>query len=91
MIICIKADEPEGENGRKIVWESNRNVAWVPSPLIHDGRLLIMSDKGVLSDMDLKTGEFIWVERLDKSAYASPIRVGDIFIATTGDGAATVF
>jgi hypothetical protein len=90
-IICIKADEPVGEHGRKVIWESIRNVAWVPTPLIHDDRVLIMSDSGVLSDLNLKTGEPVWKERLSGSAYASPIRVGDLFIATTRDGKATVF
>ena len=90
-IICIKADEAVGAHGRKVVWESIKNVAWVPTPLIHDDRLLILSDKGVLSDMDLKTGETIWTERLDSSAYASPIRVGDLFVAPTRDGILTVF
>lgn len=90
-IICIKADEPEGKHGRKVVWESIRSVAWVPTPLIHDDRVLILSDSGVLSDLNLMTGEPIWTQRLGGSAYASPIRIGDVFIATTRDGKATVF
>ncbi|HUP79167.1 MAG TPA: hypothetical protein VM260_11485 [Pirellula sp.] len=47
-IICIKANEPDGKKGRKVVRDSIKNVAWVLSPLIHDDRLLIMSDKGGL-------------------------------------------
>ena len=90
-IICIKADVPEGDHGRKVIWESTKNVAWVPSPLIHDDRVLIMSDSGVLSDLKLKTGEFLWTQRMSGPAYASPIRVGNLFIATTRDGHATVF
>ena len=90
-IFCIKADEMEGKYGRKVVWETHSNVAWVPTPLIHDGRVLILSDKGVLSDLDLKTGKSHWTERLSGSAYASPIRVGDVFMATTRDGTTTVF
>ena len=66
-------------------------MAWVPSPLIHDDRVLILSDSGVLSDLKLKTGEFIWTQRMSAPAYASPIRVGNLFIATTRDGHATVF
>jgi hypothetical protein len=80
-----------GEHGREVIWESERSVAWVPTPLIHDGRVLILSDSGVLSDLDLMTGEPVWTKRIGTAAYASPVRVGDLFIATTRDGKATVF
>lgn len=90
-ILCVKADEPEGAKGRKVIWESTRNVSWVPTPLIHDQRVLLLSDSGVLSDLNLLTGEAIWTQRLGGQAYSSPIRVGDQFVAVTRNGVATVF
>ncbi|QDV25472.1 outer membrane protein assembly factor BamB family protein [Aureliella helgolandensis] len=90
-VICIKTDEMDGVHGRKVIWEAVRNVAWVPSPLIHNGRLLLLADSGVLSDLDLLTGEFLWTTRVGSSAYASPIQVDDLFMATTRDGKVTVF
>ncbi|MEX0793847.1 MAG: PQQ-binding-like beta-propeller repeat protein, partial [Pirellulaceae bacterium] len=54
------------------VWRMNRQVPTTPSPVLAAGRLYMVSDRGVATCVDLKTGDSIWVERLGGNFSASP-------------------
>jgi outer membrane protein assembly factor BamB len=60
-----------------VLW-SSQNASYVPSPLIHRGHLFVVSDQGVATCLDAKTGTLIYKERLPgvsggKPFYASVV------------------
>lgn len=69
-----------------IVWSTARGVSYTPSPALHDGRLYVVSDAGLVSNFDAATGRPIWqTERLPQpyNFKASPvIAAGKVYLAT---------
>jgi outer membrane protein assembly factor BamB len=46
-----------------VAWTSN-NSTYIPTPVLHDGKLFFASDAGFATCLDAKTGELIYKERL---------------------------
>jgi outer membrane protein assembly factor BamB len=70
------AVNPSGEgdltqNG--IAWSSRKGVAKKSSQLLIDGLLYMISDDGVASCREPKSGKVVWLKRLKGSFAASPI------------------
>lgn len=56
-----------------VLWTNKKGNAFVPSPLLYEGRLYVPGDKGVVTCLDVKTGEQVWRERLGSQYHASPV------------------
>jgi outer membrane protein assembly factor BamB len=58
-----------------VAWSARRNTPSVPSPLIIDDLLFMVSDQGFVSCLEAKTGRELWKERLSAGGYhwASPL------------------
>lgn len=72
-----------------IAWKREPLGTDVPTPAIRDGRLMICGDKGLMSCLDLKTGETIWEDSLPKNRNkfsSSPIIVDNHVLLTREDG-----
>jgi hypothetical protein len=69
-----------------IAWSTARGVSYTPTPLLHDGKLYVVSDAGLVSCLDAATGRPFWgPERLPKpyNFKASPVGVnGKLYLAT---------
>ena len=69
-----------------IAWSTARGVSYTPSPLLHQGRLFVVSDAGLVSNFDAGTGRPLYAQqRLPKpySFKASPVGAnGKIYLAT---------
>jgi len=69
-----------------IAWSTARGASYTPSPLLHDGRLYIVSDNGLVSCFDAVTGKPYYQQaRLPKpySFKASPVgAAGKVYLAT---------
>ncbi len=87
-IMCIRADATGDADvsDSHVVWRSRQGVAYVPSPLLHNGLLFVMSDNGVLSCFDAKTGHVVWKERLEGNFSSSPILAGHILFVSNETG-----
>lgn len=48
----------------KIVWRTNRGVAYVPSPISVGDFFFVVSDSGVAHCFEAATGKILWAERL---------------------------
>jgi len=59
-----------------LAYEVKRSVPLVPTPLVKDGRLFLWDDGGVVTCLNVSTGEVIWRERVGGSFYGSPVCVG---------------
>jgi outer membrane protein assembly factor BamB len=56
-------------------WETEKNVPKSPSLLVIGDELYMVSDQGIATCLDAKTGEQVWQERLGGNFSASPIYV----------------
>ncbi len=71
------------------LWDIPKVAGDVPTPIIHDGRAYILSDKGRITCLDVKSGNELWSAELPKNRnkyYASPILAGDKLYCTREDG-----
>ena len=57
----------------QIAWRFNRQAPNMPSPLIVGDEIYLMSDKGIASCLDAKTGKLHWQERISGNFSASPL------------------
>jgi outer membrane protein assembly factor BamB len=77
-----------------ILWSRNKSTPYVPSPLLTDSYLyLISGNEGMISCFDVKTGEpHFERERLEalRGVYASPVSAGDRIYILGREGVCTV-
>ncbi|MEM6675483.1 MAG: PQQ-binding-like beta-propeller repeat protein [Planctomycetota bacterium] len=74
------------------LWRNTRSAPTMPSPILHDGMLVQVSDSGMLSGVDVESGETVWRERLGANVCASLLLVGDELVyAFDRDGKTTIF
>ncbi len=75
--------------GERVMWKYEKGTAYVPSPILYQGLLYLMSDKGLLTCLDPKTGEVIYEGKrvpVPATFMASPVAFeGKLFI-TSQDG-----
>ena len=60
------------------------------SPLVHSGRVYFVNKVGVLSCLNLDTGEQLWTIRIGSPTWASPIAAGNYLYFFGKDGDTTV-
>ncbi len=59
------------------IWQWQRNVPRMPSPILADGRIYMVDDGGRGTCLDAATGKPIWRQRIGGEHSASPIAIGD--------------
>jgi outer membrane protein assembly factor BamB len=84
----------DGATTPEIAWRAKKGAPQMPSPLVVGDELYLVSDKGVATCMDAKTGEVHWSERLGGNFCSSPLfadgriyvgnREGDVFVLAPG-------
>lgn len=69
-----------------IAWSTSRGAAYTPSPLLHDGRLYVITDSGQLSCFDAATGKPHYQQARLPQPYnfkASPVgALGKLYLAS---------
>lgn len=72
----LLAVQPDGRGDvtkSKVVWRLDRGVSLTPSPLLVGNELYLVTDNGIATCIDAKTGEELWRARLGGNHSASPI------------------
>ena len=72
-LLAIKPDGHGDVSKSKIAWRLDRGVSLTPSPLIVGDELYMVTDNGIATCVDAKTGEELWRARLGGNHSASPI------------------
>jgi len=69
-----------------VAWRLKRGAPSTPSPLLVGEELYFVSDKGIASCVNAKTGEVHWTERVEGNYSASPLFVNGrvLFLNETG-------
>lgn len=73
-----------------VLWTSDSNIPQKPSLAFVRGQLYVVSDAGILTCLNAKTGEEIWRHRLDGKYAASPLIVDDKVYVFNQQGKTTV-
>lgn len=77
-----------------IVWENTRGNSYTPSPVLHNGILYLLTDSGMLSAFDAKSGKAHYQQQRLPKPYqfkASPVGAnGKLYLATETDDVVVV-
>jgi outer membrane protein assembly factor BamB len=73
---------------QNLVWEQKKNVPMLPSFVLANHLLFMVTEKGIAQCLDPKDGNILWTERLEGTFSASPIATADgkvYFLNEDGD------
>jgi outer membrane protein assembly factor BamB len=76
-------------NTDRVVWRYQKGTAYVASPVLHGGYLYLMSDGGIITCLDAKTGEVVYEggrPPVPGSYRSSLVAFGDKILQTSEDG-----
>jgi outer membrane protein assembly factor BamB len=75
---AIRPDGQSDVTDTHIAWRvTGKDVPQTPSPVALNGLLYMLSDKGALNCIEIKTGKTLWREMMGGSYIASPIQDGE--------------
>jgi outer membrane protein assembly factor BamB len=75
-LLAVKPDGRGDITATHVVWSSKRGIPLTPSPVLVGEQLYFVSDNGVATSLNAKTGEEIWRKRLGGNFSASPLYAG---------------
>jgi outer membrane protein assembly factor BamB len=73
-----------------VIWKTEKDVPKIPSPIIVDGLIYMVSDKGSISCLESESGKMVWRERLGRTYVASPIHANGMVYFFDHKGKTTV-
>ena len=90
VLLAIKVDGKGDVTDTHIAWKLEKGAPLDPSPLLVEDELYTVSDGGIASCLDAKTGKAHWQERLGGAFSASPLLAGGNIYFQSEDGATTI-
>jgi hypothetical protein len=90
-LMAIRPDGRGDVTATHVLWRYKKGMPNVPSPVAVGGLLFMVSDQGVATCLDGRTGEQKWTERLPGSYTASPLVRGRTIYAFADDGKTILF
>lgn len=85
-MLCIDADGRGDVTESKVRWAQKRGIGSKPSQILVNGRLFSVTDDGVLSRLDIETGEIAWQKRVGGNFSSSLVATKDHFFAFDHEG-----
>jgi len=89
-LLAIRPDGAGDVTDTHLAWKTDRGVPHTSSLLVVDDELYMVSDGGVASCLDAKTGAVHWSERVGGAFSASPLYADGLIYLLDEDGKATV-
>jgi outer membrane protein assembly factor BamB len=90
-LLAVRPNGSGDVTGTHVVWRVTRGVPQKPSILLIGDLIYMVNDTGVVTCIDVKTGESVWRSRVEGTYSASPIAAGGRIYAFNEDGKTTVF
>ena len=72
-LIAVRPDGTGDVTSTHVAWSMTRGAPFTPSPLLVGDELYVISDLGVLTCADAKSGKVHWQQRIGGNHSASPI------------------
>ena len=89
-LIAVRLDGKGDVTKSKIAWKLDRGVPLTPSPLLVGNELYLVTDNGIATCVDAKTGKELWRVRLGGNHSASPIYADDRIYFLSEEGESVV-
>jgi outer membrane protein assembly factor BamB len=87
-LMAVKLGGKGDVTDSNVVWRIKRGAPSTPSPVLVGENLFFVSDNGIASCVNAKTGETYWMERLGGDFSASPIYVNNALLFLDENGLA---
>jgi len=87
---AVRLDGRGDVSDSHIVWKCEKDVPTLPSPIIVDGLIYMVSDDGVLTCLESATGKIVWRERIGGKYMSSPVYVSGRLYFSDHNGKTTV-
>ncbi len=89
-LIAVRPDGTGDVTRTHVAWTLRRSAPHTPSPLAVGDELYVVSDIGIATCLDGRTGETLWRERLGGNYSASPVFADGRIYFLSEEGVATV-
>jgi len=89
-LVSLKPDNVNDSHEAVEHFRTTRNVPHCPTPIALDGRLYCWTDRGILSCLDLETGQQKWLARIGGEFFCSPVAVGKRILSIDRNGSVVV-
>jgi len=76
MVMAIRPDGKGDVTDTHVAWRLSKSAPNTPSLLLVDENIYAVSDGGIASCVEAKTGNVRWQERIDGNYSASPLHAG---------------
>jgi len=76
-------------DGDRVAWRHNKGTAYVPSPILVGDYLYLLTDAGIITNLDARTGTLVYEGGrvpVPASFKASPVAFADRILLTSEDG-----
>ncbi len=90
-LMAVRVDGSGDVTRTHVAWTLTRGAPYTPSPLLVGEELYYVSDTGVLSCVDAKTGQMHWQQRVGGNYSASPVFAEGRVYLLSEEGMTTVF
>lgn len=92
MLAAIRPGGSGNVTDTHIAWRLNRSVPEIPSPIIHQDRLYLVRNGGILTAVNASTGKIIYDERLGAGGQytASPVIAHDRLCLVSNQGMVSI-
>jgi outer membrane protein assembly factor BamB len=86
-VLAVRPDGKGDVTASHITWRQARSVPLTPSPIVVGDEFYMVSDNGIVSCLDAKTGKENWRQRFSGNFSASPVYAEDkiYFLSETGE------
>jgi outer membrane protein assembly factor BamB len=89
-LIAVRPDGRGDVTRTHLAWTLSRGAPYTPSPLLVGDELYVVSDTGILTLTNPRSGEVIWQQRLGGNYSASPVFADGRIYFLSEEGVATV-
>jgi outer membrane protein assembly factor BamB len=89
-LLAIRPDGKGDVTRTHVAWRLTRGVPHTSSPIVAGDHLFMVSDAGIASCVDARTGTVVWQERIGGGYSASPLLAGGLLYLSSEDGVTTV-
>jgi outer membrane protein assembly factor BamB len=89
VVLAIRPGVDGEVDGSRIAWRYNKGTAYVASPILYGDYLYLLSDAGIVTCLDARTGRLIYEGGrvpVPATFRASPVAFGDKILLTSEDG-----
>ena len=89
-VLAVRPDGTGDITKTNVLWRVNRQVPLTPSPIIVDDLFYMVSDNGIFTALEAKTGRILYQERVGGNYSASPLYADGRLYLWNEEGEATV-